>query len=237
MLPKAILFDMDDTILKWDVLSELAWREACKVIAEKTGLFEGEKLLSEINDLREWYYKDPERHRISRLNLYDSRRALVKMALEKLGCDKVGIADEVAIGYGNMKEDLMEFFPGTEDTLRKLIDRGIKLALVTNGEAKTQRAKIERFGLSRYFSVCLIEGELDYGKPDPKIFGAALAKLDVTPAQSWMVGDDLERDISGAQRAGIFSIWHDYGKTGMPDNSKVKPDRIINDISEILSLS
>lgn len=237
MLPKAILFDMDDTILKWDVLSELAWREACKAAAEKTRLFEGEKLLNEINDLRDWYYKDPERHRIGRLNLQNARRAIVKMALEKLGCAEVGIADEVATSYGNLKEDLIEFFPGTEDTLRKLIDMGIKLALVTNGEAKTQTDKIERFNLRRYFTACLIEGELGYGKPDPRMYEKALNKLGAKAEQTWMVGDDLERDIAGAQRAGIFSIWHDYGKTGKPDDSKVMPDRIINHISEVISLT
>jgi len=41
----------------------------------------------------------------------------------------------------------------------------------------------------------------------------AMEKLSVRPEQAWMVGDDLARDIAGAQDAGIFSIWHDYGKT------------------------
>ncbi|MBI3931713.1 MAG: HAD family hydrolase [Chloroflexi bacterium] len=236
MLPKAILFDMDDTILTWDAVAEQAWGKACRISAGKTKLFKSEELFSLINDIREWYYSDPERHRVGRLNLYDSRRTTVKLALEKLGCDDARIADEVAASYGNLKEQITGFFPDAEDTLRELISRGIVLALVTNGEAKTQRAKIERFGLSRYFSVCLIEGELSYGKPESRMFEAALIRLKATPEQSWMVGDDLSYDIAGAQKLGIFSVWHDYGKKGLPENSEVKPDRIVNNISEVLSL-
>jgi putative hydrolase of the HAD superfamily len=236
VLPKAILFDLDDTIVTWDVVAGQAWRETCRIFAEKTKLFETEELLRLISDIRQWYLSDPERHRAGRLNLYDYRRTVVKMALQKLGCDDERIAGEVATSYGNWKEKLMGFFPDAEDTLRKLVSREIKLALLSNGEAKTQRAKIEKFGLYQYFSVCLIEGELGYGKPDPRFYEMALGMLSIAPNQAWMIGDDLERDIAGAQRLGMFSVWHDYDKKGLPEDSRVKPDRIINRISEILTL-
>jgi FMN phosphatase YigB (HAD superfamily) len=51
-----------------------------------------------------------------------------------------------------------------------------------------------------------------------------------------MVGDDLQRDIAGAQKLGIYSIWCDYGRNGLPEGSRVKPDKIINNIAELLSL-
>ena len=99
-----------------------------------------------------------------------------------------------------------------------------------------QMTKIRKFGLAKYFGVCLIEGEVGCGKPDPKIYETALGKLQVKTEKTWMVGDDLIADIDGAQRVGIFSIWCDYDKNGLPGNSKIKPDSIINSISEILSL-
>jgi FMN phosphatase YigB (HAD superfamily) len=46
--------------------------------------------------------------------------------------------------------------------------------------------------------------------------------------QVWMVGDDLARDIAGAQQLGIYSIWYDYGKKGLSQRSPVVPDKIIN---------
>ncbi len=41
--------------------------------------------------------------------------------------------------------------------------------------------------------------------PDPQL--AALAALDVTPSAAAMVGDSIERDIAGAQAAGLHAIW------------------------------
>ena len=237
MLPKAILFDLDDTLLRYGIAPEEAWREACRIAAEETKTFKTEELLSLINEVREWYWSDPERHRTGRLNLHGARIAIVRMALERLSRDDEKIAVAVATTYSNLREESLGLFPDTEDALRKLIRKGVELALVTNGAGEIQRAKIERFRLARYFNACLIEGELGYGKPDPRFFEMALSKLKSAPSQSWMVGDDLERDIAGAQNKGIFSIWHDYDKKGLPENSRIKPDRIIKSISEVLSPS
>ena len=44
----------------------------------------------------------------------------------------------------------------------------------------------------------MIEGELGYGKPDQCVFEMALDKMAATLGQTWMVGDDLVRDIAGA---------------------------------------
>ena len=49
-----------------------------------------------------------------------------------------------------------------------------------------------------------------------------------------MVGDDLERDVSGAQKSGIFGIWLDWAEKGLPDSSTVRPDRTISSLSELL---
>jgi len=58
-----------------------------------------------------------------------------------------------------------------------------------------------------------------------------MKKLDTTRS-TWMVGDDLQRIIAGAQKMGIYSIWCDYGRNDLPAGSKVKPDKIINNIAD-----
>ena len=98
------------------------------------------------------------------------------------------------------------------------------MGLVTNGNREFQRNKINRFDLARYFEAIIIEDEFGVGKPDQRVFLAALEQLGAMPAQTWMVGDDLQRDIAGAQKMGIYSIWCDYGRNGLPESSKVKPD-------------
>lgn len=227
---------MDGTILNYEVKPEEAWKEACRIPAERTRLFETERLLSSIDEIREWYWSDPERLRAGRLNLFEARKTIVRMALEKIGRTNEGIVDEVATIYWHLREGSVRFPQDTEETLREIGNKGIKLGLLTNGAADIQRAKIRKFGLAKHFSLCLIEGEVGYGKPDPKIYETALGKLQVKTEKTWMIGDDLIADIDGAQRVGIFSIWCDYDKNGLPGNSKIKPDSIINSISEILSL-
>jgi len=236
VVPKAILFDLDDTILRSSVTPESAWKEACEVSAQETKLFKAEELLSLINTIRDWYWSDPERHRAGRLNLSATRITIVRMALEKLGCANERVAAKIATDASNLREASLELFPNAEDALRKLVKKGVKLALLTNGAGEIQRVKIERFGLARYFHACLIEGEMGFGKPDQRVFETALAKLTVTPSQTWMVGDDIERDIAGAQNLGIFSVWCDFEKKGIPSGSKVVPDKIIRDIAELLPL-
>jgi putative hydrolase of the HAD superfamily len=234
MLPEAIFFDMDDTLLFVAVTAESAWKEACDLALQLPQPYRTEELLNQLNIVRNWYWSDAERHRLGRLDLHRARTAIVKMALEKVGSDDDTAANRIAANYADILDKALDFFPDAEKTLKALVRKKVKLALLTNGAAESQRVKINRFGLARYFPTCLIEGELGFGKPDRRFFERALEKLDVSPDQAWMIGDDLARDIVGAQSAGIFSIWHDYGKTGLPAGSGVKPDRIINNISELL---
>ena len=75
---------------------------------------------------------------------------------------------------------------------------------------------------------------MGYGKPNEAVFLRALDELNLRPESVWFVGDNLEWDIEGPQKLGIFSIWNDYGKKGLPPSSKIIPDRIINNISELV---
>jgi putative hydrolase of the HAD superfamily len=234
MLPQAILFDMDDTLLFVNVTADSAWKEACNLAVKEPKPHSTEEFLNQLNTVRNWYWSDAERHRVGRLDLHGARTAIIRMALEKLGCNDEQTANNIAANYANILDGALEFFPNAENTLKELVKKRVKLALLTNGAGEAQRAKIQRFKLGRYFSICLIEGELGYGKPDQRFFKMALDKLGVMPNQAWMVGDDLERDITGAQAAEIFSVWYDFREAGLPASSTVKPDRIINNLAELL---
>jgi HAD superfamily hydrolase (TIGR01458 family) len=71
------------------------------------------------------------------------------------------------------------------------------------------------------------------GKPSPKYFEAALAALDAEPELTWMVGDDLDADIAGAQHFGLKTVLVRTGKF-RPDQlerSTVVPDAVISSIA------
>jgi putative hydrolase of the HAD superfamily len=232
--PEAVLLDLDDTLIVDDALTEQAWRAACRKFAPKIGSINDEDLCKVIRLTANHYWENPEQHRSGRLNLYQSRREIVRQSLSSLGFKSNELADGLADTYSSEKERAITLVPGALETLQSLKKDGVRLALLTNGSPETQRRKIERFGLAPYFDYILIEGEFGVGKPDQRVFSAALGKLSVSPSQACMVGDDLPRDIASAMRAGIFSFWVDWRGNGLPVDASIQPDCVIRCVAEIL---
>ena len=235
MLPKGILFDLDDTVLAFDLVADDAWQRVCEEHAGDTAPRSAREVRQAIDDARRWWWSDPVRNKMGRMRLDAARREIVARAFECLGIDNLPLAHKVADTYSVVREELIQFLPGAEQTLQELRNRNIALALLTNGEAAKQRAKVERFRLGRFFRSILIEGEIGVGKPDEAIFHRALSDLGLTASEVWCVGDNLEWDIAGAQRLGIFAIWNDYTRSGLPAGSSIVPDRIVHSIAELVA--
>jgi HAD superfamily hydrolase (TIGR01458 family) len=73
------------------------------------------------------------------------------------------------------------------------------------------------------------------GKPSPSYFAAACEALDTDPELAWMVGDDIDADIAGAQRFGMRTALVRTGKF-RPDAveiSRVRPDAIVSSIAHL----
>ena len=232
--PKAILFDLDDTIVAWDAVTDQVWAEVCHNYAPRVSGLEANKLFNEIKRANEWYYSDPERLRWGRTNLYTSRREVVSLALSHLGISDPDFATRIADSYSEEKEKTAFILPGVIDTLKYLINRSIRLVLASNGTSEIQHRKIERLGLASFFDFILIEGDFGIGKPDERFFWHILNQLNIYPSEAWMVGDRLDQDIGGAQRVGIYSVWVDWKAEGLPESTSVQPDRIIKTLSELL---
>jgi putative hydrolase of the HAD superfamily len=243
--PKAILLDLDDTILDDSGDTVRCWRDACRAHESELGDQGVSTLILAIERVRRWYWSDAERHRVGRLDLGASRREVVELALRevRIECadldglrEDAAVADlaaKVAAWYGSERDRSMSLFEDAIDTLRWLRDRGSSLALLTNGNGAAQRRKVDRFGLEPWFDAILIEGELGYGKPDERVYRLALERLDVGPGSAWMVGDNLEWDVAAPQRLGIVGIWIDARGTGVPRGNATRPDRIIRRLSDL----
>ena len=83
--PKAILFDLDDTILAYDALAEPCWRQVCSKLMHNIHGLQVDDLLASIMETRDWYWSDLDRNRRGRLNLTVARREIVSAALTSLG--------------------------------------------------------------------------------------------------------------------------------------------------------
>ena len=233
-LPEGIIFDLDDTIIQFDAVARPSWLCTCEYFTDGERIKDSKILLDAIIQSRKWYWSDAERHKMGRMNIDKARRTIVNKALSQLSVYDESLADRIIEKYAVVREKNISFFPHAEETLQKIKKLGTTLALVINGESRSQRSKIDRFDLTRFFDVILIEGEVGVGKPDPKVFSKALEEMKQNHSDVWFVGDDLERDVAGPQKLGIYAIWNDYRNQGLPQKSNYRPDRIINSISELV---
>lgn len=232
-LPRAVLLDLDDTILDDTGGAPQSWREACWEHADLLdGLPPGE-LLEAIDAVRHWYWGDADRHRVGRLDLDAATREVVRMALARLGADLPEATVRIARDYRARRDALLRPLGDAVETVEWLRGSGCRLALLTNGAATPQRRKVERFDLARLFDLILIEGEVGYGKPDPRIYEIALDGLSTAPEDAWMVGDNLEWDVAQPQRMGLLGIWIDRMGRGVPSGRNVRPDRVIGRLAEL----
>lgn len=237
-MPRAILFDLDDTILS------LGGREALllEVVEEFAGAISpisAPDLAAEIESAFLEFWAAPGHYAAWRTRLLEARTMVVERLFAErrdrppgLGLD---LACRIAARFHERREgDRGRLFPGAVATLEELRRRGVRLALVTNGHADSQRAKIDGFDLARHFDHVQIEGERGFGKPEERAYRCAMEALGVGPHETWMVGDNLEWEVAAPQRLGIRGVWHDHLGKGLPPGSPVVPDRIVQSIAELL---
>jgi len=234
--PKAVLLDLDDTILDDSGNVDDCWERACFSAKSELGNIEPLAVLEAINRTRDWYWSDPERHRVGRLDLDAARRRIVTISLTELGSDDPILAARIADTCSRERDAGIQLLPDAVNTVSWCRTLGCRLALLTNGSAEAQRAKVTRFDLEGLFDAILIEGELGFGKPDSRIYELALRTLRVDAADAWMVGDNLEWDVAQPQRMGMVGVWVDFRGAGVPDDIDVRPNHVVRTLSQLRQL-
>jgi putative hydrolase of the HAD superfamily len=235
-LPAGILLDLDDTILDDSSNVDRCWRDACAANAADLEGLDLSLVLETIRTTSRWYWGDADRHREGRLALDAARREVVRLALLELGIANSSLAASIGDAYGHHRDAGIEPLPDAIDTVRWLRARGCTLGLITNGAGPAQRKKIARFGLAEFFDAIFVEGEVGFGKPDVRVYQLALSRLNLTPLDTWMAGDNLEWDVAAPQRLGLFSVWIDRSGRGLPHTTNIRPDRIVRALSDLRSL-
>jgi len=236
MKPELVLFDLDDTLMAFDLASEEAWDKAVDIFIQGKNADIGKNILLEkLHETRKWYWADPERHKAGRKNIVHARREIVKLALRDHSNFKIDELEELADDYSRIHEELWYLFDGVEETLRYIKGKNIKLGIMTNGTSEGQRGKLRRFDIEKYFDYFYIEGEVGYGKPDVKIYEYMLQETKIESSKIIMVGDNLIWDIEPPQKMGIYTIWINT-KGAELEKYNIKPDKIILKISDIIDL-
>lgn len=134
-----------------------------------------------------------------------------------------------------------DVIPGADRMVQDLVAAGYRIALVADGRYVSFENLLSQHGLFDLFESLTCSDAIRHEKPSARMFKAALGSLDLEPADAArcvMVGNNLTRDIAGANRMGITSIhlaWTPrYPKE--PAGPDEVPDHTIGTPAELLPL-
>ena len=118
---------------------------------------------------------------------------------------------------GAIAEQEIELLPGVEETLTELASRH-RLILMTKGNAAEQADKLARSGLAEQFSAVEIVPE-----KDPETYRKAIARYELKPHTSWMIGNSPKSDINPALAAGLHAVFLFHKDTWVLEHAEVSP--------------
>lgn len=220
-IPKAVLFDLDDTLTGRD--------EAFHAFAEKFI----DRFVGKTDD-------DKREKMIDTLAALDNHGYRKKSEVFESFFDTFAISNRPS--YKEMEEFWVSRFPegvrplpGVAEMLRFLKNKGLKLGVVTNGFSPIlQNSKIDHAEIRDYFDLIVVSKEIGIEKPDRGIFDYAIDQLSLKADACIFVGDHLINDIYGSKNAGMTAVWYNPGR--LKNDSDVQPDYEINDYAALIKL-
>jgi len=253
---RAVLFDLDDTLMEEKAPLVAAYRAACAPVEERHGIpvdafFAKARMLGReafrtapaidylvaadvgSSDLLSAPYDANAPHAGAMVEwLQDYRFGFFRNGLRAYGIEDDALAAELLERYIANRHAHHRVYPEAFEVMDALAGR-FPLVLVTNGPGHHQRAKVAAAGLASYFTGIVVSGEVGIAKPDARMFAAALDAAGVPAEEAIMVGNNLLRDIGGAQARGIAGAW--INRAGERADG-IQPRWEITDLREVVAL-
>ncbi|MBP1947482.1 HAD family hydrolase [Virgibacillus litoralis] len=254
---KALLFDLDDTLL-WDKKSvKEAFKATCELAKQKYDT-DPVKLEEKVRENARELYASYDTYAFTKMiginpfeglwgDFRDEGESFHKLkeivpeyrkeawtrGLHDLEVDDPDFGYQLAETFPAMRKKNAFVYEDSFEVLDQLKEE-YQLLMLTNGSPELQQTKLDITPkLMTYFEHIVVSGAFGKGKPDPAIFEHALELLAVQKDEVLMVGDNLSTDILGAERAGIDSVWvNRHGK----EPNDVIPTYEIGALKELLPL-
>jgi len=206
---KAVLFDIDGTLVDTNFLHVDAWLRACVDVGHPVDAW-----------------------RVHRAIGMDSSKLLETLLdddAERLGDE---VKDRHAVHYAAQRER-MRRFAGSQELLRELADRGLQVVLATSAPQEEYDMIIEVLDPGDSVSEVTTAEDVEAAKPAPDVIEVALKKAGVRPEDAVMVGDaawDAESCVkAGVRCIGVLS--GGYGASELRDAGAVA---VYDDVAELL---
>jgi putative hydrolase of the HAD superfamily len=255
---RALIVDLDNTLVPEFANYERAFDEGCATIASARGL-QVDALRRSVFEVSHELWRSspwfaeclrlgigsptslltdleggrPEHHQLRKW-LPDYRRQAWDRGLAALGVDapsREALGREFDAAFRARQRAFCPPYPDAKPAMQRAASE-YRLAIATNGPGDVQRAKLRASGLDRLFRVVIVSEEVGSGKPEIEMFRIVLGSLDVRAEEAVVVGDSPERDIAGARNAGLVSILIDRG---VPQSHATPPaDATIPSLAELV---
>ena len=222
---KTIFFDIDNTLYDTTLQAEMVRRNAIRAMIEAGLQIDEEKGLEELHKIVKEKGSNYPNHFDDLLKKFGSE-----------GNPRIIAAGIVA--YHTTKAAYLVPYPDTVPTLLELRDKGYRLGIITEGRPVKQWEKLIRLGLQHFFHTVVISEEVKLAKPSPEIFKIAAEKAGCKTEEAMMVGDRLDKDIIGANIAGMMTVQLMKGKYSEipPACCDEEPDYVVPNLREILKI-
>ena len=197
---KAVLMDIDNTLLDFNASAEMAMKMAFNI----HGLKFADGYFSVFKRVNDGLWLKIEKKIITRAELHKIRFNLI---LRELGMEYDG--EKIEKDFLESLNVCAVHIDGAQELLRYLSEKYI-LCSASNAPRVQQYKRLEYSGLIKYFRHLFISEEIGYNKPDARFFDACFKKLPpIPPAETVIVGDSLTADIAGGKNYGMTTVWFD----------------------------
>ena len=220
---KAILYDVDGTLLDFETQEEVALSYCFK----KYNLGElSEEKLELYKRINLGYWEMFEKNLITKEKLVVKR---FEDYLEALGV-KLN-AEEVNDTYFSKLGDTIVFKDNSYELVKSLKGK-IKQYVVTNGAIRVQKTKLAKSGFDKLMDDVFISDEVGYQKPRKEFFDAIKNRLgDIANDEILIVGDSLTSDMKLADNCNLISCFYNPKKKDYKVDFKI--DYEISDLNEV----
>lgn len=218
---KAVIFDLDNTLVDFMGMKRQA------VTAAITSMIDAGLTLTqtEVQARIDAIYKE---RGIEFQNVFDQ---LLYDIFQKVDYK---ILSAGIIAYRRAREAALVPYPHVTMTLVELVKRGVRLAVVSDAPGREAWLRLCYLNFHHLFDHVVTFEDTGEHKPSPAPFLRALELLKVKPEEAIMVGDWPERDMVGAAKVGITTVFARYGDTFGTVESNATYD--VNDVAELLPI-
>ena len=210
---KALFFDIDDTILDYDLCAEFTVRKACETL----GVPYSQAVQSEYRRVDDALWARQKAGELTIPRVLELRDAHM-MAYLGLA-DGMSFQEAFIAAFG----ESCALVEGAEEVLKSVKEKGLPVYSASNGFMEVQVNRLEKAGVLQYFDRLFVSQTIGYEKPDIRFFEHCLRETGYAPHEVLMIGDSMAADIKGGLNAGWnVCFLNRHGKTKDVDCVEIK---------------